>query len=80
MIKDFLNDFYDFVKPIESRVAFIYGGTTYEATWSNYIGGSEGYVNYLLYNNDIEANNDDYFFNSSQYKTKWYKLGNYIKN
>ena len=80
MIKDFLNDFYDFVKPIESRVAFIYGGTTYDATWSNYIGGSEGYVNYLLYNNDIEANNDDYFFNSSQYKTKWYKLSSYVKN
>ena len=80
MMLDFLNDFYDFVKPAESRVAFIYGGSTYDATWTNYIGGSVGYVNYLLYNNDIEANNENFFFNSSLYKTKWYKLSSYVKN
>ena len=80
MVKDFLNDFYDFVKPIESRQTFIYGGESYDATWSNYIGGSVGYKNYLIFNNDIDVENEEYFFNSSLYKSKWYKLSSYIKN
>lgn len=79
MIIDFLNDFYDFVNPTESRITFMYGLLGYQGTWVNYIGGSVSKVNKLIYNNDIDADNEEYFFNSKEYKTKWYKLSKYIK-
>lgn len=79
MILDFLYDFYEFVNPTESLKSFIYGVYDDEGTWVNYIGGSEGAYNYLIYNNDINANNDEYFLNSSKYKEKWYCLAEYVK-
>lgn len=79
MVLDFLYDFYDFISPMESLKTFIYGSNN-NGTWVNYIGGSEGYYNYLIFNNDIDALNDDYFFNSSKYKDKWYNLSSYMKN
>lgn len=79
MVLDFLKDFYSFVSPKESLNTFIYGINGNEPTWVNYIGGSEGTINYLLYNNDIDAFNNNYFFNSEEYKDKWYILSSYIK-
>ena len=80
MVNDFLNDFYNFVNPDISYRAFIYGIEGQPGAWTNYIGGSQGANNYLIYNNDIEANNDDYFLNSSLYKEKWYVLSSYVRN
>ena len=80
MILDFLNDFYDFVNPTETRLTFINGFSNEYGLWINYIGGSESKINKLLYNNDIEADNEDYFFNSQKYKQKWYKLSKYVKD
>ena len=80
MVLDFLNDFYLFVNPQESFKTFVYGSNGNPGTWSNYIGGSEGNVNLLIYNNDIDVNNNDYFFNSVEYKDKWYILSSYVKN
>ena len=79
MVLDFLKDFYYFVSPKESLKTFIYGINGNEPTWVNYIGGSEGAFNYLLYNNDIDVLNNDYFFNSEEYKDKWYILSSYVK-
>ena len=53
MVNDFLNDFYNFVKPDVSYRAFIYGIEGQPGAWTNYIGGSQGANNYLIYNNDI---------------------------
>lgn len=80
MVLDFLYDFYDFVNPEESIKTFIYGIENGEPSWINYIGGSEGIYNYLIYNNNIDENNEEYFFNSSKYKDKWYVLSSYVKN
>ena len=80
MIMDFLKDFYEFVNPTESLKTFMYGAYDDEGSWINYIGGSEGVYNYLIYNNNIDENNDDYFFNSTKYKDKWYYLAEYVKN
>ena len=80
MILDFLKDFYEFVNPTESLKTFMYGTYDDQGSWINYIGGSEGIYNHLIYNNDIDENNDDYFFNSSKYKDKWYYLAEYVKN
>ena len=80
MIFDFLNDFYDFVNPKESRLTFINGFDGSIGTWENYIGGSVSSINKLIYNNDIDASNDEYFFNSNEYKDKWYPLSSYLKN
>ncbi len=76
----FLKDFYDFVKPTESLKTFIFGESNneYLGTWKDYIGGCYGDNNKLLYNNDLDANNDNYFFNSSTYKNKWNELGKWI--
>ena len=78
----FLEDFYSFVKPTESYVEFIYGSSSTEflGSWKEYIGGSVSNTNKLIYNNDIDANNEEYFFNSKQYKEKWYSLSSYVKN
>ena len=50
---------------------FIYGTSKNEflGTWKNYIGGSVGEVNKLLYENDNSLNNEEYFFNSKEYKS-----------
>lgn len=76
----FLKDFYKFVKPSESENEFIYGTSKNEflGTWKNYIGGSVGEVNKLLYENDNSLDNEEYFFNSKEYKTKWYNLPFYV--
>ena len=76
----FLKDFYKFVKPSESENEFIYGSGNGEflGTWKKYIGGSVGEVNKLLYENSIDLDNDEYFLNSKEYKTKWYNLGVYV--
>ena len=79
-ILNFLRDFYKFVKPSESEMEFIYGTGNGEflGSWKEYIGGSVGTDNKLLYDNNIDENNDDYFLNSSEYKAKWYNLGAYV--
>jgi len=80
MVENFLKDFYDFVKPTESEQEFIYGqgNDNFFGTWKNYIGGYVGTENKLLYENDINLDNEDYFFNSSKYKAKWNPLGAYV--
>ena len=80
MVFAFLNDFYDFVNPTEGRMIFINGFNGGIGTWINFIGGSVSKTNKLIYNNDIDADNDDYFFNSKEYKDKWYCLSSYVKN
>lgn len=81
-VLSFLKDFYKFVKPTESEKEFIFGtsNTDYLGTWKNYIGGSISDTNKLLYDNDLEANNNDYFFNSSTYKQKWAPLGKWVQS
>ena len=80
MALDFYNDFYDFINPDESRYVFIYGYNDLDAFWKNYVGGSLSNTNYLIYGNDIDANNDNYFLNSSKYKEKWYPLAKYVRD
>ena len=81
-VYNFLKDFYSFVKPSETLVEFIYGtsSTEFLGSWRNYIGGSESTNNKLIYNNDLTANNDDYFFNSTEYKEKWSSLGYFVRD
>ncbi len=81
-IEAFLVDFYNFVNASESLNNFIHGsGKTsgFDGEWKNYVGGyfSSG-TNHLLYNNDLDADNNDYFFNSSSYKAKWNSFGKWI--
>ena len=78
----FLTDFYKFVKPEEDFNTFVYGdsGNEYLGSWKNYVGGYVGDSNMLLYENDLTADNEDYFFNSSEYKEKWSVLGTYVKD
>ena len=80
VVNNFLSDFYDFVSPKESRVAFLYGIQGGEPSWYNYIGGSVGPLNYLLKDNNLELDDDNYFFNSSKYKEKWMSLGVYVRD
>ena len=77
---DFLNDFYDFVNPEVSRYAFIGLDKNYEGLWINYLGGSLSNINKLLFSNDIDADNEDYFLNSKEYKDKWYNLAKYVRD
>ena len=80
-VEAFLKDFYDFLglnTELDDFMYFVDG--TLKGDWKDYIGGSVGATNKLLYDNDIDANNDDYFFNSSLYKEKWYDLSSYVKN
>lgn len=81
-VLSFLKDFYKFVKPSESEIEFIYGtsNTEFLGTWKNYIGGSISENNKLLYDNNLQANNEDYFFNSSLYKEKWALLGKWVQS
>ncbi len=80
-ILDFLFDFYTFTSPNMDLNTFIYDETgAMKGLYSDFLGGAVGSVNKLLYNNDINANNDDYFFNSSAYKEKWYNLALYVKD
>ena len=80
MVLYFLKDFYKFVNPSENEIEFVYGTGNGEflGTWKNYIGGSVGTENKLLYENNLDLDNDEYFFNSSQYKQKWGALGRYV--
>ncbi len=80
LLNDFLKDFYDFVNPDISFHAFCNGIEGSDPVWTNYIGGSFSNNNFLIYNNSIDLDDDNYFFNSSKYKTKWYKLSSYVKN
>lgn len=80
LLDDFLLDFYNFVNPNISYRAFVYGIEGNLPAWTYYLGGSFGGENYLIYNNSIDENNDNYFLNSSKYKDKWYKLSSYVKN
>lgn len=78
----FLTDFYSFVNPTEGLSTFMHGTgkiNGFKGTWTNYVGGQFEGENKLLYNNDIDANNNDYFFNSKTYKDKWYNLSYWVK-
>ena len=83
MVICFLRDFCAFVQYKDSFCSFVHGYNKYEGldgVWKTFIGGKYSYNNRLLYNNDIDANNDDYFLNSSMYKNKWYGLAKYIRD
>lgn len=80
LVYGFLNDFYDFVKPKESKVAFLYGINDSDPSYSNYFGGSLSNQNYLIKDNNLDLDDDAYFFNSSLYKNKWIKLGEYVRD
>ena len=80
LLYDFLVDFYEFVNPNLSFHAFCYGIEGSVPAWTNFIGGSFSNQNYLIYNNSIDEDHEHYFFNSSKYKDKWYKLSSYVKN
>ena len=80
LLNDFLNDFYEFVKPDISFKAFAYGLEGSLPLWTFFIGGNYSDINKLIYNNDIDAKNENYFFNCSKYKDKWYMLSSYMKN
>ena len=80
VVENFLNDFYDFVNPIESKVAFLFGLQGGEPSWYNYIGGSVGTFNYLIKDNNLDLDDDNYFFNSSSYKEKWVPLALYVRD
>lgn len=83
MVKSFLHDFYLFVNPTETECTFFYGPTGTDYTtgfWINYLGGNESNNNRLICNNDIDADDEYYFFNSKAYKDKWYMLSSYVKN
>ena len=77
---DFIKDFYTFVSPEEDFNTFAYGDSAPSllGTWSDYIAKYDTGTNKLIYNNDLTANNDAYFFNSSTYKTKWAALGEWV--
>ncbi len=79
---NFLTDFYKFVKPEEDFNTFVYGDSPNEflGSWKNYIGGSVGDANMLLFENNLEANDNNYFFNSAEYKEKWSCLGYYVRD
>ena len=80
-ITAFLSDFYNFVSPSESIQVFMHGEgkyTGFGGTWSVYIGGVVGEVNKLLYENNGSLDNEDYFFNCSQYKAKWANLVEWV--
>lgn len=82
-VEAFLKDFYDFVNPGETLKVFLHGtqaSSGFDGAWSTYIGGAVGSENHLLYNNDIDADNDEYFLNSSKYKEKWYNLSEWVKS
>ena len=76
----FLKDFYEFVQPSEDLNTFIYGEGNGEflGTWVKYIGGYVGEENLLLYDNNINANNEEYFFNCKTYKEKWKSLAIWV--
>ena len=80
-VGEFLKDFYKFVQPKENLDSFMYGTSSneYLGTWKEYIGGSVGKENKLLYNNNIDANNEGYFFNCKAYKAKWHDLAKWVK-
>ena len=80
MVENFLNDFYSFVNPKESKVAFLFGLQGGDPSWYNYIGGSVGTFNYLIKDNDLDLDDDSYFFNSSKYKEKWAPLASYVRD
>ena len=78
----FLQDFYDFVRPTETIDDFMYGTSpdNFMGSWKEYIGGVVGSTNKLLYDNDLNANNEGYFFNCSLYKDKWANLGKWVQS
>ena len=79
-MKAFLRDFYDFLGLETDLTDFMYNPDgTLSGGWKDYIGGSVGSSNRLLYDNDIDKKNDDYFFNSNEYYEKWYDLAYYVK-
>ena len=59
VVENFLNDFYDFVSPKESKVAFLYGLNGGNPSWYNYLGGSVGSLNYLLKDNNLDLDDDE---------------------
>ena len=79
-ILDFLKDFYAFVNPEEDFNTFAYGDSSdsFLGTWSDYIAKYDTGTNKLLYNNDLTADNDAYFLNSSKYKLKWTSIGKWV--
>ncbi len=82
-VEAFLKDFYKFINPSETLNAFLHGEgnkSGFKGTWTNYVGGTYGSDNRLLVDNNIDAADDNYFFNSSTYKEKWYNLSSWVKN
>ena len=77
----FLNDFYEFVGPSEDLNTFIHGSgeNQFMGTWKEYIGGSVGTENKLLYDNNETLDNESYFFNCKKYKAKWNNLAEWVK-
>ena len=80
MLLDFLNDFYEFINPLESRNVFINAENGFDGYWVHYLGGSESNNNKLIYQNNIDLDNDEYFLNSTEYKAKWYNLSLYVRD
>ena len=80
-VRAFLKDFYDFVGETVNFKTFAYGDSDSQflGTWKNYVGGSVGDTNRLLYDNNLEADNEEYFFNCSEYKEKWAPLGKWVQ-
>lgn len=81
-VQAFLKDFYSFVNPSESLSTFMHGEgnvSGFKGTWTNYVGGQFEGENKLLYDNNIDANNNEFFFNCATYKDKWYNLSNWVK-
>lgn len=86
MTQAFLKDFYNFVAYEGTFDNFVNGDTnvcskgTFKE-WSKYVGeyfDSDESDNKLLYDN-LEVDDENYFFNSSQYKEKWGPLADWIQ-
>ena len=82
----FLQDFYDFVGYTGTFDEFVNGDGTPGTRgtfrkWTDYVRGyfdGSGTVNKLLYNN-LDVDDENYFFNSSKYKEKWRALADWIE-
>ena len=86
MVKAFLTDFYNFVGYEGSLDEFINGNGhagskgTFKK-WTDYVGGyfdADEAVNRLI-NDNLEVEDENYFFNLSEYKEKWRALADWVQ-
>ena len=80
-VKEFMKDFYEFSGRPGTLNEFMYGGNTpnnYQGTWQNHF-TTDFVGNHLLYKNNLTEFNDEYFLNSSKYKTKWAGIASIIQ-